>query len=255
MSLSQQITDDMKEAMKAKNDATLSTLRLLRSAMKNKQIDVQHELSDTEIQEVIKTQVKQLKDAINDFKAGGRMDLAEANQKELDVLSKYLPTELSDDELQIIVKEAVGQSGAVTKSDMGKAMGFVMRAVAGRADGTRVKTLVELLLGVFIFSIFSTIFTTHSVQAAGMSDLFNFGSFAYQPYFTFGLRLTRVLFLWGGLFSINEILRGGFIMTTGSVRDDLHHLAEHKMISGLIGVVIVIGVFYVTTMMLDQLGK
>ena len=83
--------------------------------MKNKQIDVQHELSATEIQEVIKTQVKQLKDAINDFKNGGRMDLAEANQKELDVLSKYLPAELSDEELHTIVKEAVLQSGATVK--------------------------------------------------------------------------------------------------------------------------------------------
>lgn len=253
MSLSQQITDDMKEAMKAKNDATLSTLRLLRSAMKNKQIDVQHELSDVEIQEVIKIQVKQLKDAINDFKAGGRMDLAEGNQKELEVLNKYLPAELSDEELQTIVKEAVIQSGATAKSDMGKAMGFVMKAVAGRADGTRVKKLVESLLSVFVFTILTSLYFVHSAYAAGMADAFSLGSFAYQPYFTFGLRLTRVLFLWGGLFSINQILHGSFIMTTSSVRDDQHHLAEHKMIVGLIGVVIVIGIFYVTTMMLERL--
>lgn len=86
MSLAEKITENMKAAMKAKDSATLSTLRLLLSAMKNKKIDVQHELSDAEVQDVVKTQVKQLKDSIESFKAGGREDLAVSVQVEIGVL-------------------------------------------------------------------------------------------------------------------------------------------------------------------------
>src|SRR3989338_8870037 len=137
MSLASIITENMKAAMKAKDSATLSTLRLLISAMMNKKIDVQHELSDAEVQEVVKSQVKQLKDSIESFKAGGREDLATSTQTEIFVLEQYLPAQMGDEELTKIVKEVVEKSGATSKADMGKVMGAAMAAVAGRADGSR----------------------------------------------------------------------------------------------------------------------
>ena len=143
MTLVQTVDTDFKEAMKAKEEVRLSTLRMLRSALKNKQIDLQHELTDQEAMAVIKTMMKQYQDALNDFMNAGRTDLADRQQKELDILATYLPPALSREELEAIVKDAV-QSSWVT--DAGKAMGIAMKAVAGRADGTDVRAIVEQLL-------------------------------------------------------------------------------------------------------------
>lgn len=143
MTLVQTVDTDFKEAMKAKEEVRLSTLRMLRSALKNKQIDLQHELSDQEAMAVIKTMMKQYQDALNDFMNAGRTDLADRQQKELDILATYLPPALSREELEAIVKDAVQSSGV---TDAGKAMGIAMKAVAGRADGTDVRAIVEALL-------------------------------------------------------------------------------------------------------------
>ncbi len=143
MTLVQTVDTDFKEAMKAKEEVRLSTLRMLRSALKNKQIDLQHELTDQEAMAVIKTMMKQYQDALNDFMNAGRTDLADRQQKELDILATYLPPALSREELEAIVKHAVQSSGV---TDAGKAMGIAMKAVAGRADGTDVRAIVELLL-------------------------------------------------------------------------------------------------------------
>lgn len=143
MTLVQTVDNDFKEAMKAKEEIRLSTLRMLRTALKNKQIDVQHELTDQEAMAVIKTMMKQYQDALNDFMNAGRTDLADRQQKELDILSGYLPPALSTEELESIVKNAVQSSGV---TDAGKAMGIAMKAVAGRADGTEVRKIVEKLL-------------------------------------------------------------------------------------------------------------
>lgn len=143
MNLVQQIEQDTKEAMKAKEEVRLSTLRMLRTALKNKQIDVQHELSDEEVQAIIKTMMKQYQDALRDFFSAGRTDLADRQQQELNILQGYLPPALSAEELEAIVKNAV-QSAGVT--DKGKAMGIAMKAVAGRADGNEVRAVVERLL-------------------------------------------------------------------------------------------------------------
>ncbi len=143
MTLVQTVDTDFKEAMKAKEEVRLSTLRMLRSALKNKQIDLQHELNDQEAMAVIKTMMKQYQDALNDFMNAGRTDLADRQQKELDILATYLPPALSREELEAIVKDAVQSSGV---TDAGKAMGIAMKAVAGRADGTDVRAIVEALL-------------------------------------------------------------------------------------------------------------
>ncbi len=143
MTLVQTVDTDFKEAMKAKEEVRLSTLRMLRSALKNKQIDLQHELTDQEAMAVIKTMMKQYQDALNDFMNAGRTDLADRQQKELDILATYLPPALSREELEAIVKDAVQSSGV---TDAGKAMGIAMKAVAGRADGTDVRAIVEQLL-------------------------------------------------------------------------------------------------------------
>lgn len=143
MTLVQTVDTDFKEAMKAKEEVRLSTLRMLRSALKNKQIDLQHELNDQEAMAVIKTMMKHYQDALNDFMNAGRTDLADRQQKELDILATYLPPALSREELEAIVKDAVQSSGV---TDAGKAMGIAMKAVAGRADGTDVRAIVEALL-------------------------------------------------------------------------------------------------------------
>lgn len=143
MNLIESIDHDMKEAMRAKEEIRLSTLRMLRTALKNKQIDVQHELSDEEVQAVIKTMMKQYQDALRDFLAAGRTDLADRQQAELTILQAYLPPALSSEELEAIVRNAVQSSGV---TDKGKAMGIAMKAVAGRADGTDVRAVVERLL-------------------------------------------------------------------------------------------------------------
>ena len=143
MTLVQTVDTDFKEAMKAKEEVRLSTLRMLRSALKNKQIDLQHELNDQEAMAVIKTMMKQYQDALNDFMNAGRTDLADRQQKELDILALYLPPARSREVLEALVKDAVQSSGV---TDAGKAMGIAMKAVAGRADGTDVRAIVEALL-------------------------------------------------------------------------------------------------------------
>ena len=257
MTLSEQIGEDMKNAMRAKEEAELSTLRLLRSALKNKQIDIGHELSDAEVQDVVRVQVKQLKDSLTTFEAGGRADVVDSVKAELQILAAYLPAEMSDEELSAIVKQAVTDSGATQKSEMGKAMGFVMKAVAGRADGTRVKSLVDSLLGVFTFLFISHLLAAHPAHAAidlvsvaTGGDLFT----PYLPYLPTALRCVRVLFLIAGLFSVNEIIHGGFKMSTQAARDHEHHHAEHLMIGGFIGTTVVIGLFCVTTLVLQRIS-
>jgi len=255
MSLSQNIANDMKEAMKAKNDATLSTLRLLRSALKNKEIDQQKELSDTEVLEVIKSQVKQLRDAISQFEAGGRMEMAESNKQELLVLQAYLPAELSDEALEEVVRTALTESGATSKADMGKAMGAVMKAVDGRADGSRVKKFIETMLGVMVFSVLvNTLFVGTAHAEIGMLTLPEIGSFSYLPYLETAIRLARVIFLFAGLSAVLELMRGGIMMVTSSSRDSDRAEAEGKILGGFMSSGIVVVFFAVTTVALQHLA-
>ncbi len=143
MTIIERIEQDFKEAMKAKDELKVSVMRMVRTALKNKQIDLMHELSDDEAQGVLKTMVKQYQDALSDFQGAGRQDLVEKQQKEIDLIAAYLPAKLPTEEVEKIVAEAIKGFAA---GDMGKAMGVAMKAVDGRADGNEVRTIVQRLL-------------------------------------------------------------------------------------------------------------
>lgn len=132
--------------MKAKDEFKLSVLRLVNSGVKNKEIDLGRELSDEEIISVIRTMVKQGKDAMIDFKAGERADLVEKQEKEIQFLEQYLPQAMPVEEVEKICAEAIQESGASAPSDMGKAMALAMKKVAGRADGSVVREVIQKLL-------------------------------------------------------------------------------------------------------------
>ncbi len=142
MTLVQTILEAQKEAMKKKDVETLSILRVLSSAIKNEQIEKQRELADIEAQQVITRQVKQLKDALNDFEKAQRTDLIEKTKKEVELLSAYLPQQLSDEELKAIIVRVIEANQA---TEPGRMMGPVMKEIAGRADGNRVKAMLETL--------------------------------------------------------------------------------------------------------------
>ena len=143
MSLLIRIDQDFKEAMKSKNEARLSTLRLLRTSLKNRQIELQKDLADADVLGVIKTMVKQYQDALNDFLNAQRTDLADRQQQEISILTAYLPPSLPLAELEALVKDVLQSSGV---TDIGKAMGVAMKAVDGRADGSEVRKIVQKLL-------------------------------------------------------------------------------------------------------------
>lgn len=146
MTIVEQIDADLKAAMKQKNELELSTLRLVRSALKNKQIDLGHPPSDDETQAVLRTLVKQYQDALADFEKAGRVDLATHQKAELEVVKKYLPASLPAADLERIVQDAIGSVGATSASDTGKVMGAAMKTLAGRADGNAVREVVQRLL-------------------------------------------------------------------------------------------------------------
>lgn len=143
MTVYEQIEHDLKEAMKAKDEQRLSVLRMARTALKNKQIDIQKEMDDATTQAVIKTMIKQYQDAISDFQTAGRQDLIDKQQAEIDILSTYLPPALPLEEVEKRVSAAIAGMKA---ADMGKAMGMAMKAVDGGADGNTVRAIVQRLL-------------------------------------------------------------------------------------------------------------
>ena len=145
MSLIERIEQDVKEAMKAKNEAALSALRLVRSALKNKQIDLGNVPSEEEALAVVRMLVKQYKDALTDFEGAGRTDLAEKQKAEIDLLSRYLPAQMPDAEVEQLAKAAIAEMQATGK-DVGRVMGAVMKNAGGRADGNTVRTIVQKLL-------------------------------------------------------------------------------------------------------------
>ncbi|KKW36788.1 MAG: hypothetical protein UY81_C0013G0001, partial [Candidatus Giovannonibacteria bacterium GW2011_GWA2_53_7] len=147
MSLSLQISNDVKDAMRAKEEQVLSTLRMLQASLKNKKIELGKDLEEQDVISVVKKEVKALEDSIVSFVSGAREDLAEKTRTEVETLKKYLPEEMSDEHLETIVQDALLEIGEVTKAEMGRVMGFVMGKVAGAVDGRRVKAMVEKLLG------------------------------------------------------------------------------------------------------------
>jgi len=146
MSLKDQITDDMKAAMRAKESERLATIRLLIAEIKRKEVDERIELTDAQVLAVVEKMIKQRKDSITQFENGGRQDLADKEKAELTVLSAYMPAGLSDEEVAAEVAAAVAASGAAGPQDMGKVMGILKPKLAGRADMTVVSALVKKAL-------------------------------------------------------------------------------------------------------------
>lgn len=146
MSLKDQITDDMKNAMRAKDSERLTTIRLLIADIKRKEVDERIELDDTQVVAVVEKMIKQRKDSITQFEAGNRQDLADKEKAELAILSAYMPAGLSDDEIAAEVTAAVAASGAAGPQDMGKVMAILKPKLAGRADMTAVSGLVKKAL-------------------------------------------------------------------------------------------------------------
>jgi uncharacterized protein YqeY len=146
MSLKDQITDDMKAAMRAKESGRLATIRLILAEIKRKEVDERIELGDAQVLAVVEKMIKQRKDSITQFEAGGRQDLADVEKAELAVLSAYMPAGLSDAEVEAEVKAAVAASGAAGPQDMGKVMAILKPKLAGRADMTAVSAQVKKAL-------------------------------------------------------------------------------------------------------------
>jgi uncharacterized protein YqeY len=146
MSLKEQITEDMKNAMRAKEAGRLQTIRLLIAEIKRKEVDDRIELDDTQTLAIVEKMIKQRKDSISQFEAGNRQDLADIEKAELAILAAYMPAGLSDEEIAAEVAAAVAASGAAGPQDMGKVMAIVKPKLAGRADMTVVSGLVKKAL-------------------------------------------------------------------------------------------------------------
>lgn len=132
MSLLETLNADMKQAMKNKDKEALSVIRMVKSTVMNEEINLGHTLTTDEELTVLSREVKQRHDSLSEFEKGNREDLAAGIRSELDVLAKYLPKQLSDDEVKAIIQEAITQTGATTPKDMGKVMGIVTPKLRGR---------------------------------------------------------------------------------------------------------------------------
>ena len=146
MSLKSAITDDMKAAMRAKETARLSTIRLLLAAIKQREVDERIELSDADVLTIIDKMIKQRRDSIVQFEAGKREDLVAAERAEIAVLEGYLPARLSDAELDGLIADAIAATGASGMPGMGKVMAMVKPKVAGRADMGAVSARIKAKL-------------------------------------------------------------------------------------------------------------
>jgi hypothetical protein len=147
MTLKQQITEDMKTAMRAKDVARLGTIRLLLAAMKQREVDERIELSDEQVVAIIEKMLKQRRDSISQYEAANRQDLADAEKFEVSVLQGYMPQPLSDVEIDALLSAAVATSGAAGVKDMGKVMAIVKPQMAGRVDMGKVSALIKSKLG------------------------------------------------------------------------------------------------------------
>ncbi|MBM3238508.1 GatB/YqeY domain-containing protein [Candidatus Poribacteria bacterium] len=147
MTLKERIMEDMKQAMKAKDKSTLEAIRMLRSALRNREIEKQAELDDDGVIQVLANQIKKRKESIEQFRDAGRMDLVEREEKQLQALEIYMPQKLSLEEIKRLVDEVVAETGASSMRDMGKVMSAIMPRLQGKADGKEVNQMVREKLG------------------------------------------------------------------------------------------------------------
>jgi len=147
MSLKARITEDMKSAMRAGEKQKLATIRLLQAAIKQREVDERIQLDDAQVLSVLEKMVKQRRESITQFEAGGRADLVAGEQAELVVLQGYLPEQLTEAELTALINSAIASTGAASIKDMGKVMGVLKGQAAGRADMGKVGALIKARLG------------------------------------------------------------------------------------------------------------
>jgi len=146
VNLKEKINSEMILAAKAKDKIKLSAIRMIKSALHNKEIDLKRELSDEELLQVLASIVKQRKDSIEQFEKGGRLELAEKEEKELAVVQSFMPEQLSEEEIETEIEKAIEDVGAVSIKEMGKVMKAVMPRLTGRADGKIVSEKVKAKL-------------------------------------------------------------------------------------------------------------
>jgi uncharacterized protein YqeY len=146
MNLKEQIKNDMKEAMRAKENAKRDTLRNIQAAIKQIEVDERKELTDTEVEKILLKYAKQREDALVQFKEAGRHDLVAKEEAELALVKSYLPEPLGDAELETMLKEIIASAGASSMADIGKVMGAAKTAAGSRADGSRINQAVKKLL-------------------------------------------------------------------------------------------------------------
>jgi len=143
MSLLQQLTEDMKQALKAQDKLKLSTIRLLISQLKNERIDSGGELTPDQELQVLMNAAKKRKEAIESYQQANRLDLAEKEQQELAIIQQYLPAQLSDEQLAAKIDEIIAAVGATSLKDLGKVMAEAMKQLKGKADGKKMQQLVR----------------------------------------------------------------------------------------------------------------
>jgi len=146
MNLSERLNDDMKQAMKDREKFKLSAIRMIRSSIKNQEIDLKRPLDDNEVLDILSREIKQRKDSLQEFEKAGRDDLAKDIAAEIEIISVYLPVQLTEEEIKEIVQQTIQETGASSKAEMGKVMTALMPKVKGRADGKLVNTLVQQFL-------------------------------------------------------------------------------------------------------------
>jgi uncharacterized protein len=147
VSLKARITEDMKNAMRAKDSARLGAIRLLQSAIKQREVDERIELDDMQVIEAIEKMLKQRRDSISQYEAANRHDLADVEKFEVTVLQEYLPQALTEDEVSAILEQVIAETGASGIKDMSKVMAAVKPLVVGRADMGKISGLIKTRLG------------------------------------------------------------------------------------------------------------
>lgn len=146
-SLKDRVTEDMKAAMRAKDSERLGTIRMITSAIKQREVDERIQLDDTQVLSVIEKMIKMRKESIAQFQNGGREDLAAKEQKEIDLLQTYMPQQLGEAEVDALIAEAIAQSGATSIKEMGKAMALLKQKAQGRTDMASASARLKAKLG------------------------------------------------------------------------------------------------------------
>ena len=143
MSLEERLVEEMKQAMKSNDKLRLSTIRMIRSSMKNKEIELRKKLEDEDIVKVIQVMVRKGEESVEQFQAGKRVDLVEKETKEIEILKSFLPQPLSQEEILKIIDQSIQETQASSPKDMGKVMKSVMPKIGGKADGKLINQLVK----------------------------------------------------------------------------------------------------------------